>query len=257
MKLKTLGAFAIAGCLLAGTALAATQNFPDGMNNLPSSHWMRGRDVLTAPFPSRQNVFFDDFCQFEETTGDDWTITQVEAGGSDSTEAVADADDCILAQTTDSNEDDNSWVQTIGEIATFTSGKEAYFEVRFKIGDATQSDFLIGLHIRDTSPIASAPTDGVYFRKDDGDALLDFTSRASSVSTESLGIHTIVDDTYVTVAFYYDGATTFTVAVNDTIVTTVTATPPTTELALSWGVQAGSAAADVLSTDYIYWWKER
>ena len=257
MKKYLISACAVLA-LSAGVVFAAPDPFPRGLNNLPDGHWVRGRgDAITMPFPARDNMFFDDFCQFDEATGVDWTITQVEAGAGDAAEIVADADDCILEQTTDANEDDNSWIQQIGEGFTFTSGKEAYFEMRLKIGDATQSDFLVGLHVRDTSPIASAPADGVYFRKDDGDALLDFTSRSASVNTESLGIHTVVDDTYVKIAFYYDGGTSFAVAVNDAVVTTLTATPTTTELALSFGAQAGSAAADVLSTDYIFFWKER
>ena len=255
---KKIALLPLLALAFAASAIAEPTPFARGFNNLPDGHWVRGRgDAITIPYPARANWFFDDFCQFDETSGVDWTITQVEAGAGDAAEIVADADDCILEQTTDANEDDNSWIQTIGETVTFTSGKEAYFEVRFKIGDATQSDFLIGLHVRDTSPIASAPADGVYFRKDDGDALLDFTSRSSSVSTESLGIHTMVDNTYVTIGFYYDGGTSFAVAVNDAVVTTLTATPTTTELAVSFGVQAGSAAADVLSTDYVLFWKER
>jgi hypothetical protein len=202
-------------------------------------------------------MWFNDFCEFDEATGVDWTITQVEAGASDSSEAVADADDCILTLTTDANEDDNTWTQSIGEVFTFTSGKEMYFETRLKVGDATQSDFVVGLHVRDTSPIASAPADGLYFRKDDGDALLDISSRATSVGTEATGIYTVVDDTYITISWYYDGATSVVAAVDNVVVGTITATPTTTELAVSFGVQAGSAAADVLSIDYLYVWKER
>lgn len=240
------------------SAYAAPDPFPRGFNNLPDGHWVRGRgDAITMPYPARDNMYFNDFCHFEETSTDDWTITQVEAGASDSSEAVADADDCILTLTTDSNEDDNTWTQSTGEVFTFTSGKEAYFETRLKIGDATQSDFLVGLHVRDTSPIASAPSDGVYFRKDDGDALLDISSRSSSVGTEATGVYTVVDDTYITISYYYDGATSIVAAVDNVVVGSITATPTTTELAISFGVQAGSAAADVLSVDYLMFWKER
>ena len=255
MKTKLLTACAVLA-LSAGFAFAEPTPFPRGFNNLPDGHWIRGRgDAITMPYPARDNMWFDDFCKFEETTGDDWTITQVEAGASDSTEAVADADDCILAMTSDSNENDGTQIQSIGEVFTFTSGKEMYFETRLKIGDATQSDFHIGLQIRDTT--ASAVSDGVFFEKVDGSAALNLDSYVGSVEATASGLYTVVDDTYITISWYYDGGTSLVAAVDNVVVGTLTTTPTTTELTVSAGVLAGSGAADVLSVDYIYVWKER
>lgn len=249
MKTKLIAATA-ALAVSAGLALAAVpENFPSGLNTLPNTHWMRGRDKLTMPTPFRDFQWFDDF--FVYTAGD-WVVTEV----SDATEATGDANGGTLVLTTLASENDMAALQSVGEIFTFAAGKEAYFEARFKIGDATQSDFVMGLQVRDTSPIASI-TDGVYFIKDDGDALLDFHSMASSVDTAASGIYTVVDDTYMKLSFFYDGATTITYAVDDVIKGSITATPTTTELTMSFAVLAGSGAADVLTVDYIDFWRQR
>ena len=146
-------------------------------------------------------------------------------------------------------------MQWVGEIFTVLAGKKMYFESRFKIGDATQSDFVMGLQVRDTTPLAVSA--GVFFQKDDGDALLDFHSMSASVDTTTSGVYTVADDTYLKVAWYYDGVSTFTYAVDDVIKGSLTATPSTTEMTISFAVHAGSAAADVMSIDYVSVWREK
>ena len=247
MKTKLLTACAVLA-LSAGVVFAAPAFFSDGFNNLPSSHWMRGRDVITMPFGARDFNWFNDFFNYEE---EEWVVTEI----NDSTQAMGDANGGVLVLTTLTAENDAASLQSVGEIFTFASGKEVYFESRFKIGDATQSDFVMGLQVRDTTPLAVS--DGVFFQKDDGDALLDVHSCASSTCSDATGVYTVVDDTYVKLSFYYDGGTTITYAVDDVIKGTMTATPATTELTVSFAVHAGSAAADVLTVDYINVWRER
>jgi len=247
MKRKIIAGFA-ALALATGVAYATTQNFPDGYNNLPNTHWMRGRDKLTMPVPHRDYQWFDDFFRY---TAGDWVVTEV----SDSTQAMGDGNGGELVLTTLTTEDDAAHLQSVGEIFTLASGKEAYFETRLHIGEITQSDFVVGLQVRDTTPLAVA--DGVYFQKDDGDALLDFHSMSGSADTASTGIHTMVASTYVKLAFYYDGGTNFIVAVDDVHVATVTATPTAVEMTVSFGVQAGATGAEVLTMDYIHIWRER
>ena len=248
MKTKLMAAVA-ALALSAGVVFAATANFSEGFNNLPATHWMRGRDKLTSPFGARDYTWFDDF--FKYTAGD-WVVTEV----SDSTQAMGDANGGELVLTTLGTENDMAALQSVGEIFTVPAGKQMYFESRLKIGDATQSDFVMGLQVRDTSPIASI-TDGVYFIKDDGDALLDFHSMSSSVDTSATGIHTVVDATYLKMAWFYDGVSTITYAVDDVVLGSIAATPSTTEMTVSFAVLAGSAAADVMTVDYVSVWRER
>jgi hypothetical protein len=258
MKLLRLAALGCAAVFVAGAAMAAPATNPDGFNNLPNTHWLYGRNVLTVPAPFRDNQWFDDFVSYRAA---DWVITTTEAGAGSASEVITDADDGILLLTNDAADDDNDFLQgysdgtSVVEVFDPESGKEMYFEARFRVSDATQSDFVIGLQVTDTTPLSVA--DGIYFQKDDGDALLDFHSMSGSVDTASTGIHTMVADTYVKVAFYYDGGSSIVVSVDDTVVSTITATPTGTELAISFGIQNGEAVAKTMSIDYIYVWKER
>jgi|GEM_PF-640456 len=246
---KKLALLPLLALAFAASVIAAPDPHPRGFNNLPDGHWVRGRgDAITMPYPARDFQWFDDF--FKYTAGD-WVVTEI----NDSTQAMGDANGGTLVLTTLTAENDAASLQSVGEIFTLASGKEAFFEARFKIGEATQSDFIMGLQVRDTTPLAVA--DGVYFQKDDGDALLDIHSMATSVDTAALGIHTVVDDTYMKVSFYYDGGTSIVYAVDDVVKGTLTATPTTTELTISFAVHAGSAAADVLTVDYIHFWREK
>ena len=235
--------------LASGAAFAqAPTAFPNGFNNLPSTHWMASRDALAIPYDARWHVWFDDFTKY---TAGDWVITTTEDGGNSATEALGDANGGTLVLTNDIGDNDLDFLQTVGELFTFASGKEMYFEARFKVVEATQNEFIIGLQVRDTT--ALAVSDGVFFQNDDGDTALDFHSMASSVDSAATAIHTMVDNTYITVAFYYDGGTTILAAVDDVVVATLSAvTPATTELTVSFGHQTGEATnVKVMTLDYI------
>ena len=94
-----------------------------------------------------------------------------------------------------------------GNVA-LTLGKNLKFMCRFKVDETTstnvdvQSDVYIGVGTIDTSIIASAPTAGIYFRKDDDDAYLDCIVRSASADVAtSIGAFTIVRATWYTLAF--------------------------------------------------------
>lgn len=87
-------------------------------------------------------------------------------------------------------------------------GKTLRFETRIRFGETTsvlmptQSDFFAGIGTLDASIIASAPTNGIYFRKDDGDDLLDLVVRvAGADSVSSLGAFTVAKDVWYRLGF--------------------------------------------------------
>lgn len=256
--MKALMRFAaVAALALSAVAVqAAPENFPDGMNNLPSTHWFAGKSALPGQFPPRWFEYFEEFTAGSAGyTEADWVLTTTELGAGSASEVVTDEDGGILLITNDAADNDADFFQSKGELYKFESGKKFYCEFRFKISEATQSDFVFGLQVRDTTPLAV--TDGVFFSKDDGDALLDFHSIAASVDSAALAVATVTT-AYAKYAFYYDGATRVQAAVNDVIVGELTQiTPPTTELTVSFGIQNGEAVAKTMSVDYIYCAKER
>jgi hypothetical protein len=204
--------------------------------------------------PTRFHTYFEDFDRFAAA---DWTITTTEAGAGSATEALGNVDGGVLIVTNDAADDDNDFFQKVGESFKFEAGKDLWFKARFKVSDATQSDFVMGLQITDTTPLAV--TDGVYFRKDDGDANLDFVVIKDSTATTATAATTVANDTYFTVAFHYNGKDAIAYYFNDVKLgqSVVTNLPDDEELTISFGIQNGEAVAKVMTLDYIFCAKER
>ena len=206
------------------------------------------------PDPTGWHVFFDDFDRYVAA---DWTITTTEAGSGSASEALTDEDGGVLLITNDDADNDADFFNKVGESFLFETGKKLFFKARFKVSDATQSDFVMGLQITDTTPLDV--TDGVFFQKDDGDTNLDFHVEKDDTATSETGVHTVADDTYLTVGFYYNGKSEITYFVDDVKQGSVATTnmPDDEELTVSFGVQNGAAAAKTMSVDYIFAAKER
>jgi hypothetical protein len=228
--------------------------FPNGVTNIGTG---KPLSQFGMPDPTSWHVFFDDFDKF--VVGD-WTITTTEAGAGSATEALTDVDGGALLITNDAADNDADFFQKVGESFLMASGKKAMFKARFKVSDATQSDFVMGLQITDTTPLDA--TDGIYFMKDDGDALLDIYCRkdATTGSTSATGIATVVSDTFLSVGWYYDGKGNLYYFVDDVLKGKLDASStylPDTELTISFGIVNGEAVAKTMTVDYIFAAKER
>jgi hypothetical protein len=228
--------------------------FPNGVTNVSKTNPLG--DYL-ANDPTRTHVYFNDFDTY--VVGD-WTITTTEAGAGSATEALADEDGGVLLITNDAADNDADFFQKVGESFLMAAGKKAWFKARFKVSDATQSDFVIGLQVTDTTPLDA--TDGIYFQKDDGDTQLDVYCRkdATTGSNSATNIATVADATYMSVAWYYDGKGSLKYYVDDVHKGTLDASStylPDTELTVSFGIQNGEAVAKTMSIDYIFAAKER
>lgn len=227
--------------------MSSPTRYPSGVTNVASQTTTGMLGVLDS---SKWHTFFDDFDLY---TAADWTVTEVGVA----TQALADEDGGTLLITNAGADDNSSFQQKVGESFLFATTKKLIFKARFKVLDATQSDFVMGLQITDTMPLDV--TDGVFFQKDDGDANLDFHVEKNNVATDSTAIHTMVSDTYVVVGFYYDGVSEVQVFVDDAKVATLATTnlPDDEILTISFGVQNGEAAAKTMTLDYVLAAKER
>lgn len=208
---------------------------------------------FVTPTMADAHVYMEDFDTF---TAADWTITTVEAGAGSATEALGDADGGVLVITNDNADDDSDFFNKVGESFLMESGKKLWFEARFKVSDATQSDVVFGLQITDTTPLDVS--DGVFFLKPDGDTAFTLEVEKNNTAT-STAVGDLADDTYVTLGFYYDGSTGVHAYVNRVLVDTsvVTNLPDDEVLTISFGIQNGEAAAKVMTVDYIMVAKER
>ena len=231
--------------------------FPDGVTTAAKTAPM---GAFGLPDPTQWHVFFDDFDTY---TAGQWTVTRV---GTTPTEALTDINGGALLLTVSAADNDSDQLQKVGESFLLASGKKAFFKARFKVSDATQSDFLIGLAVTDTTLLGAVDgagvTDGIFFNKDDGDALLDFNvqKNATTGQTRSAGVATVVSDTFMTVAWYFDGVSEVKCYVDDVQKATLDGSStylPDTELTVSFAIQNGEAVAKTMTIDYIFAAMER
>jgi len=206
---------------------------------------------MFMPLPSDQTHYgyFNDFMTYNSG---DWTITTTEDGTGSATEAMTSGAGGQFLITNAAGDNDADFFNLKGESFKLSSSKRAYFSARFKVSDATQSDFVMGLQITDTTPLAVS--DGVFFIKDDGDTNLDFIVEKDSTSTDTTAIHTMADDTFVTVAWYIDPISSlvyYSVNNAEPVGVVNTNLPDDEELTVSFGIQNGAAAAKTMTIDYI------
>ncbi len=232
---------------------------------MTASAFLRGPDGMPRMF---WHNWVNDFDLYLAT---DWVITETGSG----TRAISQSKGGNLVVTNAAADNDVNSLQlrdvASGQVAEhwkFVAGKRMHFETRFKVSDATQSDLVIGLHITATAPVVTPPTDGIYFRKDDGDRLLDLVGIKNSTSSVASGIlgasGYLTDDTFTILEFDYDGKTSaqggLIVAKQDGI---PFASIPLTnvvddeEIVVSFAHQNGEAVAKILTLDYIYVAQER
>jgi hypothetical protein len=229
--------------------------FPSGVTNAARRGTLR---MFGDMDPTKYHTFWDDFDNFE---ADQWVITRV---GTTPTETCVSADGGRLLLTmaaTDDSSDSLQWSgddnAAVNETFKFVAGKKLWFKSRLQVSDITQSDFVMGLQITDTTPLAV--TDGVYFRKDDGDSDLDFVVIKNSTATTTTISGVLANNTDIDLGFYYNGINAIEIFINDVQrgTSVVTNLVDDEELAISFHMQNGEAVAKTMSIDYILASKER
>ena len=193
----------------------------------------------------------------DDTTGDptEWEVTVVEVGAGDSTAVVTDRAGGALLITTAANENDGWSMQlgaAAGENVDFSGPYPCYFGVRFALNDATQTDVFLGLAVTDTAALG-AVTDGMYFRKVDATAVLNFVTEKDSVESAT-AVATLADDVYVTAEFLFDGATVtaYINGVEQTSTASSAATFPNNELLrLTVEFLTGEAVANTCTIEFL------
>lgn len=225
-----------------------TTRFPNGVTNVGEQSLFA---ELGQPAATVYHTYFEDFDYY---TAADWTVTETDAGA---TQALTDGDGGLLLITNTAADNDLVSLQKKGESFRFATGKPLFFEARFKVSDATQSDIVIGLQITDTTPLDV--TDGVFFIKADGAATVDFLVEKNNTATTASAIATMADDTFIRLGFYYDGVSAVQYYVNGTYTGTSVTTnlPDDEDMTVTIAIQNGEAVAKTMTVDYVYAAKER
>jgi hypothetical protein len=230
--------------------MTTPRRYSSGISNVTSSTTLGD---LGTPDPTKYHVFFDDFNQFDPTDALDWDVATT------GSVAMADGDGGRIILTTGTSDNDVTTIATMTEIVTLEAGKKSWFKTKISaVSHATSLDVIIGLHVDDQTPVAGAPADGIYFRKDDGDTSWDIQVIASSVSVAVDTAIATCTTGAITLGWAFDGVSNFDIYVDDAKVGNIaTADFPTTELGASITVQAGTSSAATLTVDYIFAAKER
>lgn len=228
--------------------MSSPTRFPNGVNDVSD-------DSPFADMGQSAQVNFHTYWEdFDHFRGAEWVVTETQAGA---TQAVTDGDGGWLLLTNTAADDDLVALQKIGESFRFQAGKQLWFESRFKVSDATQSDVLMGLQITDASPFDVS--DGVFFVKADGAATVNFLVEKNNTATTASAVATMANDTFIRLGFWYDGVSKMVYFVNGVILgaLAVTNLPDDEDLTISFAVQNGEAAAKTMTIDYIFCAKER
>ncbi len=235
--------------------------FPGGVSTAIKSNPLAN---YGAPDPTQWHTYFNDFDSY---VAGDWTITNV---GTTPTQALTDVNGGALLLTMAATDDSSCQLQKKSESFLLASGKRTLFKTRFTVSDATQSDWVVGLVITDTTVIGVAAgdgaTDGIFFQKDDGDTNIDFYVQNNTTTGQlTTTAFTTADaaGTFMTLAFEFDGKRYVKLFKNDVhvytvdLTTTLTTYLPDTELTVTFGVQNGEAVAKTMTMDYIFVAQER
>lgn len=201
--------------------------------------------------------FATQFIDFHTYTAADWLITAVGAATATLSNLVGGA----LLLTNAAADDNSEFLQWKGSDAavrtqwSYTTGKKLQFTHRVQINETIQSDYIAGLHGVNTSPIATPPANGIFFRKDDATGRLWFAASKAGVETKLDTQIDMVAATNYDLEFYYDGShQTIAAFVNQVKVGSlpIAALPASgTLLALSFGLQNGEAVAKNATVDFI------
>lgn len=202
------------------------------------------------------HMFAEDFDRF---VAGDWTVTETQAAA---TQALAAGDGGLMLLTNSAANNDVNQIQLNPANFTFTAGKKFFLESRFKVSDATNSAFAIGVqNVSADGTVLANATDGLFFLKPTGFTTLSVYMRQdNSTGSTAAAFATLADDTYVVASAYFDGGDRLYYAINNAIqgyVTIATTMIPDANLAPIIVVKNGAAAAKTATIDYLFCAKER
>ena len=164
------------------------------------------------------------------------------------------------------------------------AGKKAAFLTRLRLADATNDGFVVGLQNLNSNPLTA--TDGIYFQKATGSAVINLIVKAASTTILTLPVpYTMTSAVDVDLAWYHDGRGNIRAGASPNFVgfasnsgsgtTTPTLFPtaaaymnpndgpnnvaslPTVIMAPVASLQAGTAAVKTMIMDFIFAGRER
>jgi len=232
----------------------AIQRNSNGYSALPQSDPLADLDIGN---PRKWAIFMEDFLAYEiaQAAGNPYTLTQ--------TNCV----DTIIGPTgvlslTLGGADNDAGQLQLTETPFQTNSKRMFFEARWKLtlasgGTVAANEVFVGLASEQTTTnfmnaggTAMTADDIMGFVSYDAAATLNSIQAENDVQSTDTGIHTIVDDTWVTTSFYYDGTQTY-YYVDKALKSTLSGNEATSVVTPTLFIKGGEAKANVLNVDYV------
>jgi hypothetical protein len=147
----------------------------------------------------------------------EWIITHTSAGAGCSLVQPADLKGGWLNISPAASDNDGINMQHANESFRVEANSWLYFGVRYKVSEATQDDFLLGLCEQDVSVLTNT-SHGIYFKKIDGETKLycctvkDQTTAKTLIATTGVAADTVYIDEFIVkstgdVEFWHNGST--------------------------------------------------
>lgn len=158
--------------------------------------------------PANAFVFFDDFF-----SADHHTYASVDDSGT-GTNAYQDAAGGVYSVVTAGADNDYHAMTSVAENWLFATGKELWFEARFKLAEANTNESAWWMGFTDTlttgglqanaaGPLASY--DGALIWKDEATMAIDFETSNAGTQATTTAMATFVTNTWTKVGMYFDG----------------------------------------------------
>lgn len=240
----------MSGGALNNQGIPKPTRFPGGTTNVISQATFGGYpwdDMLKSHWTHQD---------FDAFTAANYILTKTGAG----TNALTAGDGGLLLLTTTTGGTDAIEMQLPVASFSFTAGKRLAFKAIMAADSATLSTLYIGL--QNTNTDVTAATDGAYFVKPAGAAVINFATVSGSTTTTQSAVGTLVAATQTSFGFLYDGKTDIKIFLNDVqvgtqIVGTGGSALPTGNLNLTISIANSTTAARTLTIDGYEILKER
>ena len=196
--------------------------------------------------------FEEDFDTYDTA---DWSVINTGAA----TEALTDMVNGVMLLTNAAANNDLCELLLVAEGFRLYDNYPLYAEIKFKLSLASASDFYFGLiaDAQDAGYFAGVD-DGVYFRKDDGDANIDFCTEYNTNITATDTTEDLAALTWVRLGFHWDGDGNmryFVIRDSDEYIlatgTQTTNIDQAQEMKLGFGMRNGTTTGLLLYVDYV------
>jgi len=198
------------------------------------------------PDPTKWITQFDDFVNYN--TGN-WTLANTGTGTAFA--VVNSIAGGAIAAVTGAVANNNYTILSNSLPFLLDATKRAFFKCRFKVDNVATSYIFAGI----MATAARTTNDGIYFLKNSTSGV-DIVCRkdSSTGSTSATAIATMANDTFVDLAWFYDGAGTLYYAVNGVVTGSLSVASyfPDANVGLCFGVETNTTAARTGTVDYLF-----